>query len=401
MNKITAFPGAVLILLLVFACTMPSEIEVTGSPSLKFAANLNFGDYFDDMLDKVRSSNGPSEPPMPCTEPSYMTFILRMEIFNQEDYRCAVDESLFINIGDRGDISINGIDIPVELQEAGDHRKFLVLEDDFIIAESDIPFSMSFKGIEKYIEGFEFTGIKSKIYISGTDLVDILTIDIYEITNDHPEGIRILEDSRVSKGESGLKSLEKYTGHDLPQGGGEMDGEEISHTINSGGDLYLKCKIYIQEGTSIDYGLINDSHSVHAEIVIWFPMELTAKEENASFVFPDFFDGISDVFKSLSGTGCIENMNINIDISPRNPFGNGIFVINDDNYKPIKYPMTSDSFSFGLNKEDLDFINNNPFDPKFFISFPKNADLGIPNGDTMPMITTVSLDAELKYNMEF
>jgi hypothetical protein len=393
MNKIFAFPGIALILLFVFACTIPSELEITGSPSLKFAANMNFNDYFSDMLDDILTADGDSKI-IPCTNPSleFKVFLLYMEIFRNENYEFEVDESQFVNDGDTGNIKINGVDISVELL-GGTNRKFLVLDDDKVIAESDKPYTLTFKNIENYIEGFEFTGIQSKVYISGTQLADIVRIDLYKVGSVET----IVPNDEILRGPSEVELLEEYTGLTLPPFGGNI---EISDTINSGGNLSLEYKIYLPMGAEIDYDLLDDMHTIAAEIVIWLPMTLKSVDENANFKFPDFFDGISDVLKSLAGTGCIENMNIKVAIDPLNPFGNGIFVIKDDNYDTIQSSLDNNSFSFGLDKKDLEYINKNPFDPNFSILYPQiNTTLEIPNGDII--ITTVSLDAELKYNMEF
>jgi len=122
--------------------------------------------------------------------------------------------------------------------------------------------------------------------------------------------------------------------------------------------------------------------------------------DNAQFVFPEFFDGINDVFKSLSETEIIEEMKIKISLNPLNPFGDGIFIIRDGEYD-IQCPLDNKSFLFELDKKDLDYINGkkDPFNPIFLILYPhKDAILGIPGGDIM--ITTISLNAKLKYNME-
>jgi hypothetical protein len=393
MNKIRVLPGIALILFFVFACTMPSEVEITGSPSIKFAANMNFNDYFSDMLDDALTADGDSKR-IPCTNPSlsYMTFLMRMETFRKENYECKADDVFDTDL-QIGNIKINGEPVKVEYHKTG--KEFLVLDENKTIFSSSEPYKLTFKGIEEYIDGFEFTDIKSKVYISGTQLVDVLNIDLYQVDSNNFETL-IVPDSIVTKGSSGVESLEEYTGLDLPPGGGEIP---LKNIINSGGDLILNCIIKLPKYTVIDYDWLAELHTITVEIVIWFPMALEAVEENAKFKFPDFFDGIGDVLKSLAGTGCIETININIGIEPSNPFGNGIFVINDDNYEPIQSPLNNNSFSFGLNQKDVDYINKNPFDPNFFVLYPQiGTKLEIPNGDIMT--TTVSLDAKFKYNMD-
>jgi hypothetical protein len=397
MNKTHVFPVIALILVFVFACTIPSSVEVKGSPSLKFAANVDFNDVFSDMLDDVFNSGDDEVQIVNCTNPSldYTTYLIHMEVYRDDDYRCEADEDSFED--NEGKIIINNTEIPVEYVEEDDGDKFLVLENDEIIASSsDNPYILSFKSLEGYIEGFEFTGIKARVYVSGSQLASVVSIDLYKSDSDGNEILILPDDEITSRNPSGLELLEEYTGQELPPGGGEID---ISDEVNSCGELSIIYKIYLSKDSVIDYDWLGISHSIVVELVIWIPMTLESIEDNAVFKFPDFFDGIGDVFKSLAGTGLVENMSIKIDIHPLNPFGNGIFVISDDNYGYIQRPLDDYSFLIELNEEEIEYINKNPFDPVFFVLFPnKKSLLGVPNGDLM--ISTVSLNTELKYNGE-
>jgi hypothetical protein len=398
MNKIRAFPAIALILFFVFACTVPSSLEVKGSPSIKFSANVNFDDVFSDMLDDVFNSGNDNVRVLSCTNPSleYRTFVLYMEIYKNENYECEVDINTFV--GGEGSIIINNTEIPVEYIEAADGNKFLVLENDEIIASSSgKPYVLSFKGLEGYLEGFEFTEIKSRLYVSGSQLASVVSIDLYKV---HSEGHEILikpDNEITSKRPSGLEFLEEYTGHELPPSGGDI---EISDEINSCGELSLVYKIFLPKDTVINYDWLEGTHTIFVEFVIWFPMVLESIEDNAVYKFPDFFDGIGGVFKSLAGTGMIKNMGIEIGMHPLNPFSSGIFVISDENYGYIQRPLEAYSFLIDLKEEEIEYINNNPFDPVFFVLFPKKKTiLGVPNEDIM--ISTVILNVELKYNADF
>jgi len=395
LSKISAFPGIALILFFVFACTLPSEVEVTGSPTLRFAANINFGDYFSDMITDIVSADSDTKT-VPCTNPSYeyLVFLLRMEIFRKEDYRCEVDESSFV--GNVGTIIINDTELPVELIENGESKKYFVTDNDETIAESDKPYSLSFKGLEDYLEGFEFIGVHSKVYIYGTQLADAVTIDIYQVDGEGNEEL-IIPDEEMTKGPSGVESLDEYTGLELPPGGADID---ITDIINSGGDLALKYKIYMPAGSEIDYEWIDITHTIVAEIIIWLPMTFDSVEENAIFKFPKLFNGVSDIIKSLAETGCVEDMNIQINIDPLNPFAHGLFVINDEGYGNITSSLDDYNFFINLNDEEVDYINKNPFNPRFFVLYPAlHSLLEIPKGDIL--ISTVSINADFIYNAEF
>jgi len=393
MKKTIAFLGVTLILFFIFACTMPSELNIKGSPSLKFAANMDLNDYFSEMIDNAIGAEGETKT-IPCTNPSleYKVFLFRTEIYKNDNYKCEVGDTF--NNDNEGYITINDVDIPVKIED-DDSEKFVVLENEEDIADSE-PYQLTFKGLEEYIEGFEFTDIQSKIYIYGTELAELVSIDLYRV-KDGVDTI-FVPDEEIKKGpSSGTEFLEEYTGLALPPGGGDI---HVADTINKGETLSIKTKIYLPKDKHIDYKLLQETHTITAEIVIWLTLTLESIEENAVFKFPGFFDGISNVINSLAETGYIEDMNIKMSIDPINPFGKGIFTISDDGYGYIKNPLDDHSFFIDLNEEEVDYINEHPFDPRFFILYPnKGSILEIPNKDII--VTTVLLNAGLNYIQEF
>jgi len=395
MKKIFTFFSAALILFFVYACTLPSEVEITGSPSVKFAANMDFGDYFSGMIDDVVNSDSSTQTII-CTNPSfdYLVFILRMEIFRKENFRCDPDDAL-LGGSTSGNIVINGVEIPVHSIES--ERKYIVLDERRDIASSTEPHTTSFKGLEDYLEGFEFFDVHAKIYISGTALADVVNIVLHRVLPDGTDELLVEEGDITSKVSSGLENLSEYNGTELPPGGAEI---EITDILNTGGDLSINYEVFMPAGAEIAFDMLEETHSVIAEIVIWLPMTLESKDENAHFKFPDFFDGITGILKSLAGVGCVEDLSIEITIDPLNPFGHGIFIISDDGYGDIDSPLDEHHFYIKLNKDELDYINNNPYDPHFIVSYPViHTILEIPKGEIM--VSTVKLDVKLKYNAEF
>lgn len=367
---------------------MPSELEIIGSPSLKFAANMNFGDYFSKMIDKIVSSDEDDEiNTLPCTNPTLRNkvFLLQMEIYRNDTYEFEKDENGNVSIGD--DLVFppssenSKITLPFKVPIASS-------------SDSDSNFTTSFKGLDDYLKGFEFNGVHAKAYIHGNKLVKALNIDIY--INDDETPIEL--DGKNSKESSSVDiSQKEYLGFELPPGGTDID--DVVDIINKGEDLSFRYEIYIVEGTPIDSDWLYDTHKIVVEILIWLPLAFDSKEDDASFDFSDFFDELGGVIKSLAETGNIESMQIKIAIDPSNPFGHGIFVISDEGYGDIKNPLDEHHFNINFTKEDLEYINKNTYDPSFFILFPNiHSLLEIPNGDIM--ITTISLDAKLRYNME-
>jgi len=391
MNKIVIFSGILLILFFVFACTLPSEIQVTGSPSLEFSANMNFGDCFTDMVENVMNADGKTKT-LPCTNPSinYLTFVLRMDIFHKDDYQ--IDAS---GVTGTDNITIDDKNVEVSVT---DHETYKIVNDT-PIAESDEPYNMSFKGLEDYLEGFEFQGIKSKIYFYGTQLVEVSGIELNRLMPDGSKKPLIEKEKSdtLDKTPSGVKDIEEFTDLTLPPGGNDID---ITDIINTGGDLTLNYKVYLLKDKEIDEDWIDITHTITAELIIWLPMTFVSIEENAVFKFPTFFDGISDVIKSLAKTGYVDKMDIKMTMDPINPFSNGNFIMNDKAYGDIESPLDKDSFLIILNEKEVEYIKDNPFEPSFFVLYPKkNSLLEIPKENIM--VTTVLIDAGLNYNAEF
>lgn len=386
----------------VFACkmpTLPSKVEITGSPSIKIAANLSFGDYLSDMSNQFVDNADSITKVLPCSNPSldYMAFVLQMDLINT-DYTCNVDYDLFpgFNIGG-GDITINGTPIHVPAPDLNDDIQ-IPLGTDYDVAASDIPFQLSFGNITEFLEGFEIKDIQAKIYISGSPLVDVLSINLEQQNNDNPMRHTIY-DGRINNCSSGIGSGdETYAGIGLPHdNGNDIDIYDMFH---SGGIISIHYDIKIKAGEKINLSWINNPQRILAEIVIWIPMEFETTTANAVLKFPDFFSGIGDTMKSMAGVGLVESMNIKIGIDPSNPFGDGIFVIKDAGSDfEMDNQLDEDNFNFSLSEEQLDYINNNPFDPLFSILYPNiHSVLKIPSGNIM--LTTVSLNANLKYNMD-
>jgi len=375
MKKIFNFLGVLLILFFVFACTLPSEIEISGSPSLKFAANMDFGDCFNDMIETFMNDDGKTKI-VPCTNPSLnnLTYVLRLELFKDD---------FILNDTGSNTITIND-DILITLLPGS------LVSSDVNVVNFGNSHTLSFKGLEDYLDGFKFKDIQSKIYIYGSDLAKVLSI---ELTNEHYPPLNVDIHDGVS---SGVENKQEFTGPSLPLGGAIFNN--IENIINDGEDITFNYRIYIKGGQPIESEWLNDTHSITAELVIWLPMEFESTKPNAEFKFPDFFNDIGDMIKSLSGAGCIENMNFTIAIDPLNPFSEGLFMISDDGYE-IENTPDNHNFYIKFTKEQIDYINNNPFNPRFYILYPTiTSHLDIPKGDIM--ITTVSFNADFIYNVE-
>jgi len=175
---------------------MPSELEITGSPSLTFAANMNFSEFYKDMFDNILNTGDNEIKILNCTSPSlqYKTFLSYMKVYD-DDYHVELefenDES--ISVGENGHIIINGIEIPItidDIEDAGENIKFNELDKDYPISSSeDNPITASFSGLEEYLSGFGFYTVQLKIfmYMDDSPLLNCLKVEIFDESSGSPE----------------------------------------------------------------------------------------------------------------------------------------------------------------------------------------------------------------------
>jgi len=406
MKKIFTFLYITFILFSVFACTMPSELDITGSPSLKFAVKKDFSEYFNKMFDDILQNDTDEVHILNCTNPSlqYKTFFIHIEAFRDDDYECDIDEASLMDDGGVGSIIINDTEIPGEVKEelnnSNTTKKYFITHEDKDLPSPSDPYSVSSNDFGAYLNGFGFTGINSKMYITGSDIINAIDIILYHVDGDGNE-IQISKNKDSTSSNTtpyekiDIESLNEYNGLELPPGGIDI---EITDLINSKEDFLITYKVKIDAGTRVDLEWLQDKkQSVIVEIALLLPMNFVATDEEAVIDFSDFFDDISGFINIAAENEIIESMNIIIGLKPQNPFGAGTFVIKDENHS-IKSPMDNYSFTFNLSNEDLEYINNNEFNPGFSIVYTKGNKLGIPNGDLI--ISTISLYAKVKYNME-
>jgi hypothetical protein len=170
-------------------------------------------------------------------------------------------------------------------------------------------------------------------------------------------------------------------------------------------DIYLSYDVYIRKGVNFNLNWVNQNpHEISSELIIWLPLHFTStRKEGASFKFPEGLGGIGETLKSLSGMDVFESVALKIAISPRNPFGGGKkggaeLVIQSDGLDDIRTPMDNTNLVIALSESELNYINNNTFEPQFSIFFPKGSELDIPSKEIIA--TTISLEAKLKFEVD-
>ena len=408
MKKFFAFSGLALAVLVLFACsnlTLPSAVEIKGSPSLKFAANVNLTKYFRDIIDDVfaeDSMGGGIEIKMlECTHEDYqyMTFLLKIELFKEQFQLDIVDDiGDLIDVGS-GTLYIPGVgevNIGVIMDELGEDHKIEIEDDIDVFPNGWEEETISFAGLGDHLEGFEFHGIKAMLYLDGSEIINNLTIHIKSGETN------ILNAKNNEPSPSGINfEGDIYTASGLPDGGIDFPILDLLNN-KADGDVDIQYRVYLTAGSEfeIEWLLENEDHDIIAELVIELPLRFRAGDD-AEFNLSDMLGGMGDFIKELTDLDIIESMNIQIGMYPDNPFKDEErvveLVIKSPGMPPIVNPMEKDSLNFKVDEEHLDFISNNPFNPEFFITFERGAILGIPR--TL-ILTTVSLNAKGSYILD-
>ena len=385
MKRVLIFISIVTVFLVVFACTLPKEIEIKGNPSVRFAANMDLSEMFLDMLTDGFSADD--------------------ELFIQNCTNPALETQTFL-LGKRI------IDEPFEIDELDPNLSHLggfeyELTDPMQLSEPDASFPVDFSDIGEFIPGFQFTdSVKAYVFIE-CDSLEILNITTIELTF----GSELMEiqgkdiDPRLSGID--LESSE-YTAATIPKWGIDVSSQIIK-LMNDGEETEVGVNIFIPAGEVIHddwFGPIN----VGGELIIWLPLELVAGPDGAEILFPEDFMGDSgkDLFGRSNAdddayTQMFESMRIKIDLS-KSPFKGGTLLVESYAGKKvisISAELQGDSLDFPIDEEDMKKINDPeyfPFIPEFSVSFKPGGILSVP---VDLMATIVSFEGKMKYTYVF
>jgi len=390
MKKVYIFAGLALALS-VFACTIPTSIEITGTPKVKIAADISkmfesmIGDAFSgaEEVDGFKMLN--------CTKGTtigggvYRTFLVRMDLVN-DTFNFEFGQGINIIVNALGEYELDR-DIP--LVNAGDNE----------------PIKLDFSSLTDYLEGFKFDDneVKAALYISGSPLLSKLEIDLKF------SGTSMFGNSSLNLGASGITldpATGGYAGDGLPT---IKDGQPIGNAIanfaslmNSKDEKEVTYDVKIPMGTTIDSQWLGAQNvNVVIELAIWIPLYFEAVNNPSELKFPDLMSGVGSFIDTIAEV--VDNLKLVIEMN-QNPFAEGTLTVKDnDNDIEIDTKLTSTSLEIEIKKEVLERIievnaeEGNSFNPDFAIVFDNGEHLGIPKGLT----TTIALEAELHYNVEF
>jgi len=405
MKKRVVFITLLLLGLIFFACefNIPKAVEFKGNPTVRFRQEVNVGEKFtsilaDEILKKQDENEMDDMTILTCKNTEIYTDIIHMKLF---------DEIFEFDNDQPEPPDIPGFDLGDQFDELINNQSIILSEDRDLINKFNDPMEIPFSSIGSLIEGFEFVEHKIKLYVSGSDIIDKVLIDIKFDTKENGEVVDSTNDTyfgkKPNKEESDIEIWEKdgYTEKEPPS-----NGFDINLPLN-GKDLDVYFRVYIPKDEELYYTELKDAH-IKVEVVVWLPFTFEAKEEEATISFPDdaLFSSTNDLFgrdKPDADSIMIDiiqslNLEIKFDI---NPFKNSTLIITSKGIELINPLKDDDSFPFIASEEDMKKINspeNWPFTPNFKMKFSQGDILQLPNEFK---VTEFIFNANVKYRVDF
>ncbi|WP_461246482.1 hypothetical protein [Treponema sp. R6D11] len=392
MRKSAVFLVLSLFLLGFFACQIPTAIEIIGTPSVRFAETVDIGKMFTDLLTEAINKDDRLTI-IPCSKTDSITCLIHAELVNQgyEEIKVAADIDTLDFYGreiDSGDVEVT------------------LLQDKTLIKTNidDDPMIVPLSELSSLLPGFMFSGYKTKLYLSGSKIIEKSTIRmiVEEIDDPNPPIITTTEKSNLEDESSAINDwkIYGYSETSCPSSG-------IDLTIPiTGKDVKISFEVYIPSGTKIrltDF----DGNFIKVEVLVWLPFEFEAGNDGAELSFPDdsFFSSEDDLFcreepdsESLF-TDFIESLSVGVKFK-NSPFNGADLVISSKGID-IHNGIENDTLSFTLTEENMKAINepeNYPFVPKIKIDFPPHAELKF---SRLFYAVEFSFQAKIRYRKDF
>jgi len=350
----------------IFACSLPlpSNIEIIGSPELCFNANKSLTDMFEGMIGLPEMPDSEFKPEiLPCKNVEYQTYIVRIELFNDE---------MDINLNLSGNLLNNQSFSTISAGK-------IKMNNDVELLQTTVP-SISFGGgLNKYFEGFEFSGVNSTIFISGSDVINAVRLEI----DFNDEATRTSYPANKSSGYENWDG--EYSGKTMPEGCITYD---ISPLIMSGETLDVNIKMFLEKNKEIELAWLDLPITV--ELIVWYPLVFKAVKDDAKIDFPDDFfgNGGNDLFgrtepnetDKISLTEIIQSVELTIKIN-HDLFDGAKLNIKSKDVTISTDELNGQNLCFKIDEENMKKINepdNFPFNPKFSFNFKKDGKISVP-----------------------
>jgi hypothetical protein len=368
--------------LAIFACTIPTGVEIRANPQMTLPASVDFSEKFAEGIRNGFSGN------------------------DMKMYDCisVKDPQTFL-------ISVTLPSLPNPLGNvllSGGSGTTPRPPSDMILATNKAnhplnpgginpPISIPLSGLNDFMgDGFKFRRIESKLYVSdsnNTGLVEKLKVELYNGDDLIPPTIGDAAD--IGSGQSGLEPGQSdYLPTELPAGGNTID---IAPLLDSKQEVELIYYISLKGGA----GTIPaawDNAQIKVELLIWLPLDFKADDLSGGAVikFPDMFEDGKDLFGRTSAEDSMLKMmsRIRVEIGMTSPaFKGGIMKMEGI----TDCPLESNAIVLDLGSTDIEYINTHyPFSPDIGIWFRNGEGPTIPRGLG---VISLGFDADVNYKL--
>jgi len=369
----------------------PKEIQIKGSPDIKFGASVDLSEIFEEAITGMKTSlsGAAGIELIECKNTVYETFMIYMELLDRT-----------INLADNNPFGTEVAGLSPDLIKI---LKDLGLYHDDPNLKRTIPpeglnffndkISLPLDGVGDLLSGFSFNDAYIFLYVSGSGgLVNLLSIELTL-----PDGKIIYSDihSARSSGRAGWAA--GYSGAQAP--GGYAAAIPLSSMKSGNTPQEIGCKIYIKGGKTITPADLDLTGDILVEAVIWLPLVLTVTNPNGASI--EIMGSIMDNVDLFGRTASPEESENNLDLENfvswlklelilNNKLFEGAKVVaqNPTGVK-IEVPLTGNSITVDINENKLKDINdpsNIPFNPSISLKFENNAKLIIPKDFNIKII---------------
>jgi hypothetical protein len=390
MKKICAFSVLALITLIIFACTIPSSIEIKGTPSFELAVDMDFSDMFSEMMEGAFGSDDNELKVLECTHSSLSekTFLIYMNIL-EDDLASDINGSSLNSLSDKDPISSDFTLVSTK-------EKPTLLELD--------PITLPISGFGDFLDGFKFDEdkIKSNIYISSSDSDIAESIGIKLKFN---SGSEKTSDNSTGKSSGISSSADKYEKDDIPADG-LFSSKDVfpPELLNDHDPMDIDFTIYLKNGEEFNTEWLTKA-DIKVELVIWIPLIFEPDEDDGKLTTVNGEKGAELKLPGLEALGSfisdlpelIKSLDLAIGMNT-NPFQDGSLVIRNDNNVFNHNKLIDNKLHFSFKEDEIKKINEmETFEPEFSIFIPKGKNLKIPRDFR---IVTFSLGAEIDLVIE-
>jgi|GEM_PF-6407536 len=378
----------------IFAChpVIPSGILITGTPELKFAANMDFSDLFENLISGAFNGGGENLTLINCKDvPDIKTFLIHMH---------AINHKFKFDAGNSGKIIIGGHEYNIieSLSEITLNQNVTLFDSE--ANEDDQTITLPLSEFNQTVKGFKFntTNVKTKLYIfSGNNIIEDVDIELKFVPEEGSsttKNIPATPGDKITLQKSGIDlSNKEFAGTGLPTGGYDID---IANMLNDGHDYHIEIKVILPSGSTFNTGIIGNDVDLSAELVIWMPLSL--KSNSYAEISIGDFGGVGSFISSLN-----DFMNsLTLTLEMNNPIFHGgefsLFKSPDlGAEKVFSFPMNEKIIFFEINENNMEIMKELE-KPDYRLIFNSGATIDIP---TKLILNKITLEASINYKMDF